>query len=198
VGRIADWRLSNADLHQRNVANNEAAHEREQERRQKQREEAEAIVKSFSTLEVQALATGTEQASLADTVSGHPPGTSGHPSPDNSGSESSSDAATVCDTDEEMAHTSGEQSATNQKPNYKRLHDFSPGEAPKAKTASRVSSGRSTQTPDGTNANKQKELSIGKERDTKKTTAPDRKIIQTTRKTRSTSLPRNETNATKN
>jgi hypothetical protein len=92
-----------------------------------------------------------------------------------------------------MAHTSGEQGATNQKPNYKR---FSPGEAPKAKTASRVSSGRITQTPDGTNTDKQRELLINKERDAKRT-APDKKIIQTTRKTRSTSLPRNETTATK-
>jgi hypothetical protein len=95
-----------------------------------------------------------------------------------------------------MAHTSEEQGATNQKPNYKRLHDFTPGEAPKAKTASRASSGRITQTPDGTNTDKRKELLISKEGDAKRT-APDKKIIQTTRKTRSTSLPRNETNATK-
>jgi len=192
VGRIADWRLSNPDLHQRNVANSEIAYEKEQERRQKQREEAEAIVRSFSNLEVQALATSTEQ------TQGQTQGTSlgDQPSPNNSGSESSSDTATVCDTDEEMAHTSEEQGATNQKPNYKRLHDFSPGEAPKAKTASRVSSGRITQTPDGTNTDKRKELLISKEGDAKRT-APDKKIIQTTRKTRSTSLPRNETNATK-
>ncbi len=70
-----DWRLSNADLHKRDIANYKADQEREQEQRLKQRDEAEAIVKSFSTLEVQALATGTEhiqRASLADTVSGHP------------------------------------------------------------------------------------------------------------------------------
>jgi len=36
VGQIVDWRLSNADLHQRNIANNEAAHGREQEQRQEQ------------------------------------------------------------------------------------------------------------------------------------------------------------------
>ncbi len=199
VGRIADWRLSNADLHQRNMANYEADWEREKERRLKQQDEAEKIIKSFSTLEVQALATGTEQASLADTVSGHPTENSDQPSPHNSGSESSSDTATVCDTDEEIAHTREEQSATNQKPNYKRLHDFNLGEAPKAKTASRVSSGRITQTLDERNTDKRNEFSVGKERDMKKMmTAPDKKIIQMTRKTRSTSVPRNETNATKN
>ena len=60
VGWMADWRLSNADLLQRKVAFNEPACEREQEQRQKQQDEAEAIIKSFSSLEVQALTTGME------------------------------------------------------------------------------------------------------------------------------------------
>ncbi len=52
----------------------------------------------------------------------------------------------MCDTDEEMVHTREEQSATDQKPNFKRLHDFRLGGAPKAKVASRVSSGKIAQT----------------------------------------------------
>jgi len=90
VGRIVDLKLSNADLHKRDIANYKADREREQEQRLKQRDEAEAIVKSFSTLEVQALSTGTEhiqRASLADTVSGHPTVTLGQPSPNNSWSK---------------------------------------------------------------------------------------------------------------
>jgi len=108
---------------------------------------------------------------------------------------------TVCDTDEEMVYTRDKQSTRltkNQKPNFKRLHNFSPGEAPKAKMATRVSRGDVALIPDGHNIDKWSKLSAWEERDKTKMTAPDKKKTQTTRKTRLTSLPRNKTNATKN
>jgi len=135
-------------------------------------------------------------------ASGHSTVASAQQSPNKSGSESLSDTSTVCDTDEERAHTKEEQSAKfakNQKPNHKRMHNFSLGEAPKAKTASRMSSGGVVLIPDGPNVDKQNEISTGDQADGRETTATDKKKTQTVRKTRSTSsLPRNKTYATGN